>query len=185
VAEPKFSLAVYCGSRTGANPAYADAAQAVGRFVGEQGGQLIYGGGKNGLMGIVADAALQAGGRVVGVIPKTLVDREQAHRGVHELHVVQSMDERKQMMIARATAFVALPGGIGTFEELFEVWTLATLGYHTKPVGLLNTASYFDQMLQFLEHGRDQGFLDLTQFAKLEVSSDVAALLGKLTPSNG
>jgi uncharacterized protein (TIGR00730 family) len=180
---PSFSLAVYCGSRSGADPAYADAARAVGKFIGDNGGQLVYGGGKAGLMGLVADATLEAGGRVVGVIPQTLVDRELAHRGIQELHIVDTMNERKQMMIERASAFVALPGGIGTFEELFEVWTLATLNYHAKPVGLLNVGGYYDRLLEFLETARTQGFMDLGQFSKFEVGSSVDLLLGKLVGS--
>jgi uncharacterized protein (TIGR00730 family) len=144
VTDPAFSICVYCGSRPGASPAYADAARAIGRWIGRRGGQLVYGGGRNGLMGIVADSTLQAGGRVVGVIPKALVEKEWAHHGCSELHVVDTMHERKRLMAERADAFVALPGGIGTFEEFFEVWTWRQLGYHDKPVGLLNVGGYYD-----------------------------------------
>ena len=119
---PAFSLCVYCGSRPGANPAYAQVARSVGEWIGRHGGQLVYGGGHNGLMGLLADATLAAGGRVVGIIPKALVEREWAHKGCSELHVVDTMHERKRMMAERADAFLALPGGIGTFEEFFEVW---------------------------------------------------------------
>jgi uncharacterized protein (TIGR00730 family) len=113
-------------------------------------GQLVYGGGRNGLMGITADATLAAGGRVIGVIPRALVEKEWAHTGCTELHIVETMHERKQMMAEKADAFVALPGGIGTFEEFFEVWTWRQLGYHNKPIGLLNTADYYKPMLNFL-----------------------------------
>ncbi|MDP1782436.1 MAG: TIGR00730 family Rossman fold protein, partial [Hydrogenophaga sp.] len=133
--EPAFSLCVYCGSRPGANPAFADTARTVGQWIGEHGGQLVYGGGRNGLMGIVADATMAAGGRAVGIIPKALVEREWAHQGCTELHVVDNMHERKRMMADKADAFLALPGGIGTFEEFFEVWAWRQLGYHDKPVG--------------------------------------------------
>ena len=134
MAEPTFSICVYCGSRPGENPAFAQAAQEVGRWIGEHSGQLVYGGGRSGLMGTVAEATRLAGGRVVGVIPQALVDKELANRACDELHIVQNMHERKAMMAERSDAFVALPGGIGTFEELFEVWTWRQLGYHGKPL---------------------------------------------------
>ena len=118
---PAFSICVYCGSRTGAAPHFAALAVEVGRWIGQHGGQLVYGGGRNGLMGLVADSTRAAGGRVVGVIPSALVEREWAHEGCDELHVVETMHERKRMMMDRSDAFLALPGGIGTFEELFEV----------------------------------------------------------------
>ena len=130
--EPAFSICVYCGSRTGADPAFAALAAQTGRWIGQHDGQLVYGSGKNNLMGAVADATLQAGGRVIGVIPQALVEREHAHRGCTELHVVQTMHERKHLMAARASAFLALPGGIGTFEEFFETWTWRQLDYHAK-----------------------------------------------------
>ena len=145
-----FSICVYCGSRHGSQSAYADAAQALGRSIGERGWQLVYGGGKVGLMGEVADAALSAGGRVVGVIPESLQRREVGHDGLDGLHVVPTMHLRKQMMAERADAFVALPGGIGTLEELYEVWTWRQLGYHNQPIGLLNTAGYYDSLLRFM-----------------------------------
>src|SRR5690606_2812172 len=121
--EPAFSICVYCGSRPGEAQAFADVAAQVGHWIGRHGGQLVYGGGRAGLMGVVADATLAAGGRVVGIIPRVLVEREHAHRGCHELHVVETMHERKRQMAERADAFLALPGGIGTFEEFFETWT--------------------------------------------------------------
>jgi uncharacterized protein (TIGR00730 family) len=132
------SICVYCASRTGASAAYAAAAKAVGSEIGRRGWRLVYGGGRAGLMGVVADAALAAGAQVVGVIPTSLMERELGHTGLTELHVVETMHERKLRMAESSDAFVALPGGIGTFEELFEVWTWRQLGYHDKPLGLLN-----------------------------------------------
>jgi len=145
-----FSICVYCGSRAPAAGPYAEAATAVGRWIGEHGAQLVYGGGNNGLMGVMASAALSAGGRVVGIIPQALVEKEWAKQDCTELHVVSNMHERKHQMAERADAFMALPGGIGTFEEFFEVWTWRQLGYHDKPVGLLNLDGYYDELLGFL-----------------------------------
>ena len=176
----RVSVCVYCGSRLGELAAYADAARSVGTFIGQHGWQLVYGGGRAGLMGIVADAALAAGAPVVGVIPESLMDRELGHGGLTELHVVQTMHQRKTMMAERSDAFVALPGGIGTFEELFEVWSWRQLGYHDKPLGLLNVAGYYDAMLGFLASSRDQGFMSDTQIDLLQVSDDPHALLARL-----
>ena len=139
---PAFSVCVYCGSRNGIQPEYADVARQVGTWIGQHNGQLVYGGGNNGLMGLVAQATADAGGRVVGIIPQALVDREVANPLCDELHVVANMHQRKAMMAERSHAFLALPGGIGTFEELFEVWTWRQLGYHDKPIGILNVAGY-------------------------------------------
>ncbi len=177
---PRFSLCVYCGANPGAKPIYADVATQVGQWIAQKGGQLVYGGGRNGLMGIVADACLNAGGRVVGVIPKALQAREWAHLGCTELHVVETMAQRKNMMIERADAFLALPGGIGTFEEFFEVWTLATLGYISKPVGLLNTEAYFDDLLAMLEKAQSEGFLSLERMAYFQSGSQPLALCEQL-----
>jgi uncharacterized protein (TIGR00730 family) len=174
------SLCVYCGSRPGVMPAYADAARAVGREIGRRGWQLVYGGGRAGLMGVVADAALDAGGTVVGVIPTSLMDRELGHIGLTELHVVDTMHQRKTLMAERSDAFLALPGGIGTFEELFEVWTWRQLGYHDKPIGLLNVGGYYDAMLGFLRHGEAQGFMTAEQNALLQTDTDPVALVGRL-----
>jgi uncharacterized protein (TIGR00730 family) len=174
------SLCVYCGSRVGASPGYAAAAQQVGRLIGERGWQLVYGGGNAGLMGVVANAALAAGARVVGVIPHSLMDRELGHAGLSELHVVDTMHQRKQMMAERADAFLALPGGIGTFEELFEVWTWRQLGYHDKPLGLLNVEGYYDALLSFLDQSTAQGFVQPAQRVLLEASNDPAGLLSRL-----
>jgi uncharacterized protein (TIGR00730 family) len=174
------SLCVYCGSRTGSEPAYRAAAAAVGTAIGRQGWQLVYGGGRAGLMGLVADAALAAGARVVGVIPATLMERELGHPGLHELHVVQTMHERKHLMAERSDAFVALPGGIGTFEELFEVWTWRQLGYHDKPVGLLNVDGYYDALIAFLRQTEERGFVSQVQRELLTVDDDPRRLLERL-----
>jgi uncharacterized protein (TIGR00730 family) len=174
------SLCVYCGSRTGSEPAYREAAVAVGTAIGRQGWQLVYGGGRAGLMGLVADAALAVGARVVGVIPATLMERELGHRGLHELHVVHTMHERKHMMAERSDAFVALPGGIGTFEELFEVWTWRQLGYHDKPVGLLNVDGYYDALIAFLRQTEERGFVSQVQRELLTVDDDPRRLLERL-----
>ena len=176
----RFSVCVYCGSRPGAQPAFARAARDIGTSIGQQGGQLVYGGGRAGLMGMVADAALAAGASVVGVIPQALVERELGHQGLTELHVVQTMHQRKQLMAERSDAFVALPGGIGTLEELFEVWTWRQLGYHDKPVGLLNVSGYYDRLLAFLDETGAQGFVPEAQRALLQVDSDAQRLLSRL-----
>jgi len=175
-----FSICVYCGSRPGEQAAYADAAQAVGQWIGENGGQLVYGGGRTGLMGLVAESTRAAGGRVVGVIPKALVDKELANPSCDELHVVDTMHERKAMMAERSDAFLALPGGIGTFEELFEIWTWRQLGYHDKPVGILNVAGYHDAMLAFLDHSVREGFMGEWQMGLVRTGVSPADLLQSL-----
>ena len=185
MAEPAFSICVYCGSRPGENPAFAEAAQAVGRWIGAHCGQLVYGGGRSGLMGTVAEAVRLAGGRVVGVIPQALVDKELANRLCDELHIVQTMHERKAMMAERSDAFLALPGGIGTFEELFEVWTWRQLGYHDKPIGLLNAAGYYDALLGFLHTSVASGFMGEWQMGLLHASADSEALLRTLVQDAG
>ena len=176
----KFSVCVYCGSRPGELAAYAEAAQAIGSEIGRRGWQLVYGGGRAGLMGVVADAALTTGATVVGVIPESLMGLELGHRGLTELHVVQTMHQRKMMMAERSDAFLALPGGIGTFEELFEVWSWRQLGYHDKPLGLLNVAGYYDALLGFLAHSRGQGFMTTAQTDLLHVGEDPLLLLQQL-----
>ena len=180
-----FSICIYCGSRTGETPAFVDAAREVGRWIGAQRGQLVYGGGNNGLMGVVADATLEAGGRVIGIIPKALVEREFAKLDCTELHVVDTMHDRKQMMADRADAFLALPGGLGTFEELFEVWTWRQLGYHDKPIGLLDVAGYFSPLLAFLRSSVGHGFISDWQMDLLQVESDPGVLLRQLAQSSG
>jgi uncharacterized protein (TIGR00730 family) len=174
------SICVYCGSRSGTDGAFARTAHEFGTLIGNAGWQLVYGGGRAGLMGTLADAALQAGARVIGVIPRALMTRELGHTGVSELHVVETMHERKRMMAERSDAFVALPGGIGTLEELFEVWTWRQLGYHDKPVGLLNTAGYFDALLEFVSDIERQGFIPAEQRELLQVHADPSALLDRL-----
>jgi uncharacterized protein (TIGR00730 family) len=174
------SLCVYCGSRLGEKPEFAAVAQEVGTWIARKGWRLVYGGGRAGLMGIVADAALAGGAEVIGVIPTSLMQRELGHTGVTQLHVVETMHERKQLMAELSDAFVALPGGIGTFEELFEVWTWRQLGYHDKPVGLLNANGHYDLLLGFIEHTTRCGFIDLAQQALLQVDTDVSLLLDRV-----
>lgn len=174
---PKFSLCVYLGSRPGNTPRFAAVAAEVGQWIGANGGQLVYGGGNNGLMGVLADATLQAGGRVVGVIPHSLVEREWAKRDCTELHVVDNMHQRKSLMAERADGFLALPGGIGTFEEFFEAWTWKQLDYHRKPVGLLDLDGYYTPLLQFLQQGVRHGFMNQAQMDLLTVGTEPIALL--------
>jgi uncharacterized protein (TIGR00730 family) len=176
MSEP-FSVCVYCGSRHGDKAAYAEAARTLGTAIGSKGWQLVYGGGKVGLMGEVADATLASGGRVVGVIPESLKRLEVGHEGLHELHVVPTMHVRKQMMAERAHAFIAMPGGIGTLEELYEVWTWRQLGYHSNPIGLLNVEGYYDDLLQFMDRTVREGFLSGNQRSNLVVGTDPVALL--------
>jgi len=174
------TLAVFCGSSTGVGAEYDTATRAFARDVVQRGIRIVYGGASVGLMGALADAALGAGGEVVGVIPGALVDREIAHRGLTELRVVSTMHERKAMMAELADAFVALPGGIGTLEELFEIWTWGQLGLHAKPYGVLNTADYYGPLVRFLDHARDEGFIRRAQRARLVVDADASGLLDKL-----
>ena len=182
---PAFSICVYCGSRPGTEPAFAEAAREVGLWIAQNKGQLVYGGGHNGLMGMMADACLQAGGRVVGVIPKALVEKEWAHSGCSELHVVENMHERKSLMAERADAFLAMPGGIGTFEEFFEVWTWRQLGYHDKPVGLLNIQGYYDKLLAFLSTSVQQGFMNAEQMQLIRSGTNTELLLKSLVTEAG
>jgi len=152
-------LCVFCGSASGVRPEYADVARELGATLAERGVGVVYGGASVGLMGVVAEAVLAAGGEAIGVIPQALVDREVAHPGLSELHVVGSMHERKALMAGLADAFVALPGGIGTLEELFEVFTWRQLGLHDKPIALLDVAGYWAGLAAFLEHAEAEGFL--------------------------
>lgn len=175
-----FSLAVYCGSRAGLNDRYLDIARLVGQWIGQQGGQLVYGGGKSGMMGALALATQQAGGRVVGVIPHALVNKEHANLACDEIYVVDTMHERKALMAERADCFLALPGGIGTFEELFEIWTWRQLGYHDKPVGILNVHGYYDAMLSFLKHCVSQGLMNTDQMDLVSISTEPLELLQQL-----
>jgi len=185
MADPLFSICVYCGSKPGDDPAFAKSAQQVGQWIAQHGGQLVYGGGRNGLMGIVADATLAAGGRVVGVIPRALVENEWAHTGCTELHVVETMHDRKRMMAERADAFIALPGGIGTFEEFYEVWTWRQLGYHNKPIGLLNLNGFYNPMLAFLSSVVQNQFIGPWQMDLIQTDSDAHKLLPNLIQAAG
>jgi uncharacterized protein (TIGR00730 family) len=179
---PKISLAVYCGSRLGNNPAYAEAAIDVGHWIGERGGQLVYGGGKNGLMGTVANAALDAGAHVIGVIPQALMEREHANTRCSELFVVEDMHERKAMMAERANAFLAMAGGIGTFEEILEQWVWRQLGYHDKTLGFLNTLGYYDTFLQAMHHSMHEGFMDQGQIDLVKHGSTASDVLAQIYP---
>ena len=185
MSKPHFSLCVYCGSRSGANPAFEEAAVQVGRWIGEHGGQLVYGGGCSGLMGIVARATLDAGGRVIGIIPRALVEKEYANHDCTELIVVETMHERKRLMAEHSHAFLALPGGIGTFEEFFEVWTWRQLGYHDKPVGLLIIAGYYDGMMAFLKSSVEQQFMGDWQMQMVQGDSAPERLLPLLIQEAG
>ena len=171
------SVAVYCGSSSGNQDIYTQQAQAMGRELARRGLTLVYGGGRVGLMGTIADAVLAAGGRVVGVIPRFLADKELAHRGCTELHVVDTMHQRKLLMADLADGFVALPGGFGTLEELFEVLTWGQLGLHSKPVALLNTLGFYDKLLALLNHMRAEAFLRPENRDQLLHHAEAAALL--------
>ncbi|WP_225721752.1 LOG family protein [Candidatus Vallotiella sp. (ex Adelges kitamiensis)] len=174
------SVCVYCGSAVGYRDEYRQAARALGSALVHAGITLVYGGGQRGLMGEIADAVLQARGCVIGVIPKLLIEQEVGHRNLTEVHIVENMHERKKMMADLSDAFVALPGGTGTFEELFEIYTWAQLGYHEKPVGLLNVAGYHDLLLAMLHHAANEGFMRHDYIGLLQVTSDADTLLDKL-----
>ena len=174
------SLCVYCGASSGHEPAYADAARALGVQMAHQGIALVYGGGHVGLMGVIADAVLQAGGEVTGIIPKALMDTEIGHAHLTRLLVVRDMHERKALMAEHAQGFIAMPGGIGTLEELFEVMTWMQLGFHEKPVGLLNVQGFYDGLLAFLDHQVQTGFLRAEHRALLIHQSEPASLIKTL-----
>ena len=163
-------LAVYCGSAAGAQPVFAAATRATATAMVSRGVDLVYGGGRMGLMGLIADSVLELGGRVYGVIPKALVNLEVAHEGVTELHTVETMHERKAKMTDLADAFLALPGGIGTLDELFEAWSWNALGYHKKPFCLLNVEGYWDGMIEFIDHATISGFLSAERRRQLLVA---------------
>ena len=183
--KPAFSLCVYCGSRPGKLESFTQTAKAVGEWIGQHNGQLVYGGGNNGLMGIVAAATQQAGGRVVGIIPHALAEMELARDDCDEFYLVDNMHQRKQMMAERADAFLALPGGIGTFEEFFEVWTWRQLGYHNKPIGLLNVDGYYDGLLTFMRTTVNDGFVSDWQMNLIQQSSNLEQLLPLLIQEAG
>lgn len=173
-------ICVFCGSSPGHDPRYAALADDVGALLARRGLGLVYGGGKVGLMGRLADAALAAGGEVIGVIPERLVEREVAHQGLSTLHVVGSMHERKAQMARLSAAFLALPGGLGTLEELFEVWSWAQLGYHGKPCGLLDVNGYFAPLAAFLDRAVEEGFLQPRHRAVLHMDDDPRAMIDHL-----
>lgn len=174
------NIGVYCGSAMGTDPEYAREARRVGTALARGGLGLVYGGGRVGLMGVVADAALAAGGRVIGVIPKALATREVAHDGLTELHVVADMHRRKALMAQHSDAFLTLPGGIGTFEEFFETLSWAALRLHHKPMGLLNTAGYFDPLLALLDHARAERLMRAEVLDLMVVSRDPEAIVADL-----
>lgn len=173
-------LGVFCGSRSGASPVYAAAAEAAGEAIARRGLTLVYGGAAVGLMGTLADGALAAGGRVIGVLPRFLADREIAHRGLTELHLVDTMHERKRLMAELSDAFLTLPGGPGTLDETFEVVTWLYLGLHRCPCAFLNVAGYYDRLREFLADMRRTGFMDAGLHGKLLFGDDAGALLGEL-----
>jgi uncharacterized protein (TIGR00730 family) len=174
------SICVFAGSSVGGRPEYADAARRLGCLLARRGWPLVYGGGAVGLMGVLADAVLAEGGSVVGVIPDFLASREIAHAGLTELFIVETMHARKALMAGRADAFIAIPGGLGTLDELFEMLTWGQLGLHTKPCGLLNVAGYYDGMIRFLDAAVDDGFVRWGHRARLAIDDDPVRLLDRL-----
>jgi uncharacterized protein (TIGR00730 family) len=174
------SVTVYCGSNPGADPAFAEATRRLATQLARDGIRIVYGGGHVGLMGILADTALAAGGEVLGVIPQFLADREVAHAGLTELRVVATMHERKQLMTDLSDAFIVLSGGLGTLDELIEAFTWTQLGIHDKPIGVLNVGGYYDPLLAFLDAAVEQGFVDQTQRNSLIVAGDPATLLDEI-----
>lgn len=175
------SLCVFCGSQSGTNPAYLESARATGLALAERGIRLVYGGGSVGMMGAVADACLEAGGEVIGVIPAFLMDLELGHRGVTQLEVVPTMLERKLRMAELSDAFITLPGGIGTLDELFEMLTWVRLAVHTKPSGILNVAGFYDELISFCGKTQvDGGFISAQDAANLVADDSISSLLEKL-----
>jgi uncharacterized protein (TIGR00730 family) len=173
-------VCVFCGSNAGAKPAYAEMAATLGRMLAERGLGLVYGGGNVGLMGVTATAALEAGGEVIGIIPEALMRMEVGKLEVTELHVVKSMHERKALMAELSDAFIALPGGVGTLEEVFEVWTWGQLGFHPKPLGFLDVEGYYSHLHAFLDHATEEGFLKLRHRVMAAVETNPAVLLERL-----
>jgi len=178
-------LAVYCGSSSGADPAFAATARALGVEMARRGIGLVYGGGRLGLMGVVADAVIGAGGEAYGVIPQALIELEVAHTGLTELHVVTTMHERKARMTDLTDAFVALPGGIGTLDELFEAWSWNALGYHAKPFALLNVGGFWDNLVELMDHVTANGFMSPARRAQLLVADDVGEVIDMLDSAIG
>ena len=175
------NICVYCGSNLGRRSVYEDAANRLANALAQRGIGLVYGGARVGLMGVIADCMIDAGGKVVGVIPESLSKKEIAHDGLTELVITETMHERKKVMAKRSDAFIALPGGIGTLEELFEVWTWGQLGFHAKPCGLLNVAGYFDAMADFLDHAVTETFVKSEHRSMLAVETDPNALLDRFS----
>lgn len=173
------NLCVYCGSNMGRSPDYIDQAQQFAQELVKRDIGLVYGGSSVGIMGVMADAVLAAGGRAIGILPDLLLKKELAHRNLTELHIVSSMHERKAMMIEKADGFVALPGGAGTLEEIFETWTWAQLGMHQKPCGLLNIAGYYDALGQFLDHTVEEEFIGPQHRTMLIIENDPTVLLDR------
>jgi uncharacterized protein (TIGR00730 family) len=173
-------VCVFCGSNVGASESFVTIARELGAGLAARGLALVYGGGNVGLMGVLADAALAHGGEVTGVIPRHLVEREVAHSGLSDLRIVDSMHQRKQSMADLSDAFIVLPGGLGTLEEFFEIWTWGQLGLHRKPYGLLNVAGYFDPLLAFLDHAVEERFVSNDHRALLRVADDPETLLHAL-----
>ncbi|MFP4519232.1 MAG: TIGR00730 family Rossman fold protein [Oceanicaulis sp.] len=174
------SICVYCGSNTGAAAEYRSAAKAMGEALAARGIKLVYGGGQVGLMGVLADACVDAGGEVIGVIPDFLHQKEIAHPRVQDMRIVTSMHERKLMMAEESDAFIAMPGGLGTMEELFEVWTWSQLGRHEKPVGVLNVNGYYDGLMDFLDHMRGEGFVEAKHRGMLKCAETPDAIVDAL-----
>lgn len=174
------ALCVYCGSSIGASPVYADAARLLAKAMVDSNISLVYGGGKVGLMGVIADEVMLLGGEATGVIPKALMDKEVGHNGLTRLHIVKDMHERKAMMAELSNGFVAMPGGIGTLEELFEVFTWSQLGLHDKPIGLLNVTGFYDGLTAFLQHVVDEKFLRPEQASLLIHDADPEKLVTRL-----
>lgn len=173
-------ICVFCAAADGARPEYLQAASEMGKLLVDQGIELVYGGGGRGLMGAIAESVLARGGKAVGVITRFLVDKELAHTRLTSLHVVQTMHERKMMMATLADAFVAMPGGLGTLDELFEILTLAQLGIHDKPVGLLNVEGFYDPIMSFLDHAGGEGFLRLNHRRQVHMHATPHGLLDKI-----
>jgi uncharacterized protein (TIGR00730 family) len=174
------SVTVYCGSNAGADPAYAEGTRALARLLAGSGIRIVYGGASLGLMGILADTAMEAGGEVIGIMPQALIDREIGHRGLKDLRVVGSMHERKALMAELADAFIALPGGIGTLEELIEVYTWSQLGLHRKPIGVLNVNGYYDSLAAFLDDAVQERFLPAQHREVLIFEPDPETLLARM-----
>ncbi|HVK53864.1 MAG TPA: TIGR00730 family Rossman fold protein [Burkholderiales bacterium] len=173
------SVCVYCGASPGRLDAYAESARALGKALVARDIRLIYGGASIGVMGIVADAVLDAGGQVIGVIPEPLARKEVAHTRLTEIHLTRSMHERKSLMAEMSDAFIALPGGLGTLEELFEIWTWTQLGIHAKPCGLLNVEGYFDKLISFLDHATEEQFVNQLHRSMLLVETNPDKLLDR------